>query len=95
MGKPADEHRTGAAVALGTAFLGAGEAALQPQIIQQCRCRGNIGKGDLCVVQDEADAVGCLFHAIPLPSVVDYCAVHPPSIETCVPVIWEASSLAR
>ncbi|MCY1520609.1 hypothetical protein D9M68_553910 [compost metagenome] len=62
-GKPSDEHGASAAVALRTTFLGAGQPTLQPQVIEQGRGRCDVGKRDLAIVEDEADASVWLGHA--------------------------------
>ena len=42
--QPADQHRAGAAIALGAAFLGAAQRTAQPQIIEQRLVRRDIAE---------------------------------------------------
>ena len=56
-GQPADQHRAGAAIALGAAFLGAAQRAAQPQIVEQRLVRRDRRQRDVLAVEDEADFV--------------------------------------
>ena len=56
-----DQHRAGAAVALGAAFLGAGEAPAEAQEIQQRVAGTGLGQLDFGVVQKKTDHVGDAF----------------------------------
>src|SRR5690606_27415445 len=60
--KPADQYGTGTAVALGAAFLRAGEAAFQPEKIEQRSGCPRICEGNRPVIQQEADLVARRAH---------------------------------
>ncbi len=64
--EPADQHRAGAAIALGAAFLGAAQALLQSQPVEQGRIRPDLREADFLVIEDEADGA-CLFGHAQLP----------------------------
>ena len=57
-GRLGDDHRAGAAVALGAAFLGAGEPAALAQELEQRRLRRGVGDADVVAVEQETDGVG-------------------------------------
>ena len=64
-GQPADEHRTGAAIALGAAFFAAAQPLVQPEIVEQ-RLGGRKGrKLDRRVIEDEAERRPDLRHQLP------------------------------
>ena len=65
----ADQNRTGAAIALGTAFLCPGQARLKPQKIEQCVGGSKGVKPHLAGVQDETNfgsrvGIVCICHGI-------------------------------
>lgn len=53
--QPSDQNRARPAIALRTAFLGAGHAPLQPQEIQQGPACAGIMRGHLAAIQQKAD----------------------------------------
>ncbi|EYD74259.1 hypothetical protein Rumeso_04123 [Rubellimicrobium mesophilum DSM 19309] len=56
--EPSDQDRAGAAVALGAALLGAGEAPVQAQEVEQGVARPSLGEPHLGAVQEKANVVG-------------------------------------
>jgi hypothetical protein len=64
--KPPDQHGAGPAIALGAALLGAGEALIEAQEIEQGLVRSNLGQRDVAPVENETD-IGAMRHG-PLPS---------------------------
>jgi hypothetical protein len=62
-GQATDQNRAGPAIALGTAFLGPGQAPRDPQVIQQGVRGGNLAQADLLIVQQKTHLGR---HGIPL-----------------------------
>ena len=52
--QPAHQNRAGAAIALGAALLGAGQAQVQSQKVQKRVARAGLGQADLGIVQKKA-----------------------------------------
>jgi hypothetical protein len=61
-----DQHGAGAAVALGTALLRAGQPCLQSQIVQKSEVRRNRFQADEAFIEIEADVISDRYtHAVP------------------------------
>ncbi|OIQ65729.1 hypothetical protein GALL_527070 [mine drainage metagenome] len=58
-----DHHRAGTAIALGAAFLGPGEPAIEPQIIQNCAVGRKTG-ADLLAAMKEAHGSGAIVDVV-------------------------------
>ena len=56
--KLGDDHRAGAAVAFGATFLGAGQAAMLAQELEQGGLRRDAGDRERRAVEQEADRLG-------------------------------------
>jgi len=59
-----DQNRAGAAIALGAAFLGAGQAPVQPEEIQKCLRGTDVLERHIAAIQNEANLITVL-HLVP------------------------------